>query len=256
MRSLSLLVILIFWSAFSSPGFGQALPEWLAGKEAPQPPEFGIRDESGFFGRNSGVNKRISDKIRKLEEEHGFRIYLMVEPVLIATTAPELAARLQQWWLPTGEGLVVVYESDNRGLGFGRDLGASVDQVDIPGRVPTHELENILLRAREATDTTLAPEAFLEALIGNLTYEFDSYFKKRAAPLPAGRSLRMGLLTIGALTLLALGAIGVGALVRLPSMAEKRVYRFPVVDRPERLGAPCGGGNVTTRRFRPEAKNG
>jgi hypothetical protein len=255
MRNLSLLALILLWGGIVPMGNAQALPEWLAGEETPKPPEFGIRDESGFFSRDSGVTKRISDKIRKLEEDHGFRIYLMVEPVLIATTAPELAARLQQWWLPTGEGLVVVYESDNRGLGFGRDLAASVDKVDIPGRVPTHELENILLRARETTDSSLAPEAFLEALVGNLTYEFDSYFQKRAAPLPAGRSLRMGLLTIGALTLLALGAIGVGSLVRLPSMAEKRIYRFPVVDRPERLGAPCGGGSVTTRRFRPEVKH-
>jgi hypothetical protein len=256
MRFLSLLAIMVFWAALSSPGTGQALRELQTAEAAPQAPESGIRDESGFFGRNSGISKRIAEKIRKLEEDHGFRIYLMVEPVLIATTAPELAARLQQWWLPTGEGMVVVYESDNRGIGFGRDLGASVDKEDIPGRVPTHELENILLRARQATDSTLPPEAFLETLIGNLTGEFDSYFKKRAAPLPAGRSLRMGLLTVGALTLLALGAIGVGALVRLPSMAQKPVYRFPVVDRPERLGAPCGGGNVTTRRFRPGARKG
>jgi hypothetical protein len=50
--------------------------------------------------------------------------------------------------------------------------------------------------------------------------------------------------------LLALAAIVVGTLTRLPSVAGPRTWRFPVVDRPERLGAPCGGGNVTTRRFR------
>jgi hypothetical protein len=116
--------------------------------------------------------------------------------------------------------------------------------------VPTHETVAILARAREATDPKLAPEAFLEALMGNLVREFDTYFERRKAPVPAGRSLRLALLTVGGLTLLALGAIAVGALVRLPSMAGTRTFRFPRVDRPERLGAPFGGGSVITRRFR------
>jgi hypothetical protein len=249
MRILRAHVALILWGAMVLAGWGQALPAWLAEKGGPKPPDFGIRDEGGFFSEDSRALKRISDLLGKLEAEHGFRIFLLVEPVLIATSAPELAAKLQQSWLPDGEGLVVVYESDNRGLGFGRDLQGQPDETEVPGRVPTHETENILLRARQATDSTLAPEAYVEALMGNLAAEFQSYFEKRAAPLPAGRSLRMGLLTIGALTLLALIAIAVGSLVRLPSMAGTRSYRFPVVDRPERLGAPCGGGNVTTRRF-------
>lgn len=249
MRILHAHAALILWGAMVLAGWGQALPGWLAEKDGPKPPDFGVRDEGGFFTRDSGAQKRISDQLRKLEADHGFRIFLMVEPVLIATSAPELAARLQQSWLPDGEGLVVVYESDNRSLGFGRDLQGQPDENEVPGRVPTHETENILLRARQATDSTLAPEAYVEALMGNLVAQFRTYFEKRAAPLPAGRSLRMGLLTIGALTLLALMAIAVGSLVRLPSMAGTRRYRFPVVDRPERLGAPCGGGKVTTRRF-------
>jgi hypothetical protein len=243
----------IVWSALWLTGVGQALPEWLAKEDAPKPPEYGVRDDGGFFNRNSGAQRRISDKIRQLEADHGFRILLMVEPVLIATSAPELAARLQQSWLPEGEGLVVVYESDNRSLGFGRDLRGGPEEKEISGRVPTHETENILFRARQATDSTLAPEAFLESLMVNLVSEFDRYFQKRAAPLPPGRSLRMGLLTVGGLTLLALVAIAVGSLVRLPSIAGNRLYRFPVVDRPERLGAPCGGGSVTSRRFRGES---
>jgi hypothetical protein len=67
----------------------------------------------------------------------------------------------------------------------------------------------------------------------------------------AGRSLRFALLTIGGLALLALLAIGIGALARMRSMAGTRVFRIPPVDLPERLGAPCGG-SVTSRSFRPK----
>ena len=248
-RILNKLAAWILWGALTLSGPGQALPDWLAESSAAKPPDFGVRDESGFFSKDSGALKRISDQVRKLEIDHGFHIYLLVEPVLIATTAPELASQLQQSWLPHGDGLVVVFESDSRSLGFGRDVGGAPTETP-QVRVPTHETAAILLRAQEATDTQLAPEAFVESLMGNLVKEFGDYFERRKAPLPAGRSLRLGLLTIGALTLLALIAIAVGSLVRLPSMAGNRTFRFPAVDRPERLGAPCGGGDVTTRRFK------
>ncbi len=240
----------ILWVSMMLSGFGQSLPEWHLRDIVPKPPELGIRDEGGLFSRNPDAQKRISDQLRKLETEHGFRIYLVVEPVLIATTAPELAAQLQQSWLPEGNGLVVVFESDNRSLGFGRDLGTAPDEKPAIGRVPTHETEALLLQATSATDSKLAVEPFMEALMENITTEFNGYFERRAAPLPPGRSLRLGFLTLGALTLLALAAIAVGSLARLPSMAGVRTFRFPVVDRPERLGAPCGGGNVTVRKFK------
>ncbi len=245
----------IVWGALLLSGSGQALPDWLAKNGIQKPPDFGILDEGGFFNRNSGAMKRISDQLRKLESDNGFRIYLVVEPVLIATTAPELAAQLQQSWLPEGNGLVVVFESDNRSLGFGRDLGGTPDAIEAGSHVPTHETAAILLRAKEGTEENPAPEAYIEALMGNLVMEFTSYFEKRSAPLPAGRSLRLWLLAFGGLAVLGLGAIIVGAIVRLPSMAGSRRFRFPLVDRPERLGAPCGGGNVTMRRFRPEARS-
>jgi hypothetical protein len=97
----------------------------------------------------------------------------------------------------------------------------------------------------------LAREAYLETLVGNIAREFDGYFTRRAAPPPAGRSLRFALLATGGLALLALGAIGVGALARMQSVAGARVFRIPPVDLPERLGAPCGG-EVVSRSFKPE----
>lgn len=244
------MAVLIFLGAIPLPASGQAAPDWLTQNGYAQPPNFGIQDGAGFFDRNSGARKRISDQLRKLETDHGFRILLLVEPVLIGTTAPELAAQLQQSWLPDGDGLVVVFESDSRRLGFGRDVGGEPTSAEDTPRVPTHETAAILTRAREAADTNTAPEAFMEVLMGNFVNEFDHYFELRNAPPPKGRSLRLALLTAGGLALLGLGAIGIGTLVRLPSMAGTRSFQFPAVDRPERLGAPDGGGNVTVRRFR------
>jgi hypothetical protein len=245
----------MIWGLLTFSCAAQSLPDWLAKNGAPKPPDFGVRDESGFFNRNAGSMKRISEQLRKLEAAHGFRIYLMVEPVLIATNESELAAQLQQSWVPGGDGIVVVFETDSRSLGFGRAMDGPPSEKTADGIVPTHETAAILMHAKEATDPNLAPEAYIESLMLNLTDGFNNYFEKRAAPVPATRALRLGALIIGALTLLALGAIIVGALVRLPSMAARTTYRFPVVDRPERLGAPCGGGNVTVRKFGQHSPN-
>jgi hypothetical protein len=213
-------------------------------------PADGVSDTGDFFSRNAEAKAGISAQFRKLEAEHGFRMLLVVESVLIGTTAPELAARLQQAWLPQGDGLVIVFEADSRSLGFGRDLDSSPVSASAVGRVPTHETSAILSRVLGQTDPALEPEAYLATLCGNLAREFEAYFQHRNTPPPPERSLRIGLIAIGGLALLGLLAILVGSLVRLPSMAGERSYHFPESNHPERLGAPAGGGNVTVRRFK------
>lgn len=236
-------------------GFGQSFQQWPLENEVPVPPASGVRDNSGVFNRNTKALEQITAQLEKLRAEHGYRIYLIVEPVLISTSAPELAAKLQQSWLPDGgDGIVVVFEADTGRVGFGPDIGGGPDPEDDPvGRVPTHETAAILLKAGSAADRNLEPVPYIQALINELVSGFNDHFEKRMTPTPAGRSLRFALLTIGGVTILALAAIGIGAMVRLPSMARARTFKFPKVDRPERLGAPCGGGDVTVRRFRAKA---
>ena len=79
------MAVLFFMGVAAFPTSGQALPGWLAQNDHPKPPDFGIKDDGGVFSRDSGALKRISDQLRKLEADHGFRILLMVEPVLIGT---------------------------------------------------------------------------------------------------------------------------------------------------------------------------
>lgn len=230
---------------------GQALPEGLAGiAGAKQPPPSGVQDESNFFNKNSGAFKRISEQLRRLELDHDYKIYLVVEPVLIGTSPSELAAELLKAWVPDGNGLVLVFESDSRHLGIGRDLATRPDPSAGASQVPSHETSAILARASESTDATQSPEPYLETLVGNLVREYEEYFKRRTTPPPAERSVKIVLLVVGIVALLGLGAIAIGGLIRHSSMAAARSFRFPVVDRPERLGAPCGG-SVTTRRFSP-----
>lgn len=243
--------MLLIWWVFQIPAaYSQALPEWLAKDGVPKPPDFGIRDEDRFFNRDSGAYKRIADQLRQLDVDHGYKIYLMVEPVLIGTSAQELAAQLRLAWVPDGNGLVVVFEADTRSIGIGRYLGVSEGPKTGAALIPTHETAALISRTMESLDAKQAPEAYIEGLMNRLVEESNGYFERRDTPAPAGRSLRIGLLVIGGFTLLALMAIGLGWLLRYSGMAEVPVFRFPVVDKFERLGAPCGA-EVTVRRFGP-----
>lgn len=215
------------------------------------PPESGILDNSKFLGRNAEIAARISTAIHQLAINHGYRIYLYIEPVLIGATAQEKANDLRRTWRPDGDGLVVVFESDSRNLGIGQDMIGDPNMKENPHRVPSYETTAILNKAITSVDISLASELYLEAVMSKIVAGFNGYFIRREAPTPPARSIRSTLLVIGALTLLALGMIGAGGLVRHTSMARIRTFRFPVVDRPERLGAPCGG-SVTSRRFAPK----
>jgi hypothetical protein len=239
----SILACLAWWVLASSCP-GAPLPASLA-----SPPPDGLADGGGFFSRDVAARKRICDSLGEMEKRHGYRIYVVVEPVLLSGTPQELAVQLRQAWLPDGNGLVIVFESDSGNLGFGSDVETKPGMAVSNAVVPTHETAALLQSALSATDMGLAREIYLETLVGNIVREFNGYFARRAAPPPAGRSLRFALLTTGVLALLALGAIGIGALSRMQAVAGTRVFRIPPVDRPERLGAPCGG-EVVSRSFR------
>ncbi len=246
-QGLSIWICLLTWVV---PSRGQSLPDARTHRVL-APPAGGIIDSGGFFARDPIALKRISESILKLKRDCGYQIYLVVEPVLITTTAPERAAQLRQAWLPDGNGLVVVFESDSRNVGIGREMTGIPAQQDSAARIPTHETDAMLTRTLEATDSKLAPEPYLEALMGNLTREFERYFKLRGTPPPAERTMKIGLLVVGTLSLLGLVGIGLGSIIRHTSMSGVRSFRFPLVDRPERLGAICGA-SVTARRFAPK----
>jgi hypothetical protein len=229
-----------WWLAavLAGSGCGTAQTPWA---DTTKPPVDRVSDLNGFFRSDSGAIRRITDKIRQLEAAHGFRIYVVAEPVLISDTASGLAAQLQQAWLPEGNGLVVVYEGDSRSLGIGRNIAALTEPPIRPERLPIHETDALVREALAATDAQLPKDEFLELLVGNLVSGFNNHFERRDAPPARAKSLRTGLLVLGLLALLSLTAIAVGALTRLRSMSPVPTLYFPQADRPERLGAPCGG---------------
>lgn len=195
-----------------------------------------------MLGGNPEAQRRVTQLIGELARDRGYRLYVVISRSLISSNANDLAARLQQEWLPEGRGLVVVYATDNRDLGFGRTLDP--DEGMGPGKtgVPAYEQVRIIVKAMDEARQEQMQEAFVETLVTAICTEIEAYFARKEAPVSGDRSLRLALVTVGALSLLALCGMGLGWLMGKADRGQSNTRFFPEVDVPERLGAPYGGG--------------
>lgn len=247
-KTLLLIALSFIWATSNSP----------AQDMNPKSPAPGVKDESRFFSKDSGAQARITQQIRQLDQKRGFKIYLVVERVLLSGTPSDYASELRRTWLPDGDGLVLVYEADSGQLGVGREILITPDQKPDPRRIPVNELDSILssvlVPTIDATNARVAPEANLETIVTGLTNSVEAYYKKLEAPPPEGRALKIGFLILGIISIFGLIAIGIGSLMRFYGASSTKRFQFPSVNLPERLGAPCGA-SVIASRFRPTNKN-
>ncbi len=219
-----------------------------AAEKAPPAPANGVVDAAGFLNDDPEALARISETILTLRDERNFEIYLDVEQGLIAVTPAELASQYRGDWLPAGNGLVLVFETDGRILGIGREIGDGAGDGDA-ARVPGFEMTAILERVREEMGGK-SPEspADLANFVEGLAAGVESYFSRREEPPPRERSLRMAMLIAGVMALVGLCAIALGGWFRHSRGGNAARFRFPASDVRERLGAPCGAA-VTARKF-------
>jgi hypothetical protein len=232
------------WFAMMVGGAGQDLPMNL-----PAAPASGIVDMDGFFTSEPEKAARISEVIQKLQRDQGFKLFLVIEPILIGSSVPQRADELRMRWVPNGDGLVVVYESSTRQLAVGWDIVGGeipIDQSSL--RIPSFKTSAMLNRALGAPNPQLPPEAYLEELMVKLAGEFDGYFANREVSPPPERTLKITLVVVGTFALLGLATMIAVAIVRYTSVSGVQAYRFPTVECTERLAAPCGA-TVSTRRF-------
>lgn len=247
-RFLSIVFLCTLLVGFVS---AQRLPDG----DIPLPPITGFSDESGVLSQRPEAARRIIKTLQNLERDHGYQMFVVLEPALISTTASNLASRLQQEWLPDGGGIVVVFESDTRSMGFGRDLTPQEGMEKNKVGVPAFSLVEIISDAIYRMEEEDSMEKYVEKLVTEIAAGLTAWFKLREAPVDSGRSLRLALITVGALSLLALCGIGVGWLMGKAEKKQSDVRIFPEIDIPERLGASYGGGGGATNNFGISEKN-
>jgi hypothetical protein len=248
----------IFWALVLWLGPAVSGPaQTISGLEIERPtvthqaPASGISDEHGVFRRNPALLARLSERVQALKTRYGFQIYLVLDSVLVSGSVQELATQLQEEWLPNGNGLVLVFEMDSKSLGFGQGYAQSLEKAVAGNQVPSYETMAILTSVTEQLDRNAAPEQFLETVIGKLTDQYTAYFKRKEAPEPEGRTLRLAMIFVGGVAGLALiGLVVAWLLKRADPGSNRKIFIFPDDDTVvERLGAAYGGGQVSSRRF-------
>ncbi len=224
------------------------LPERDEPTEAP--PADGLVDRAGLGHRNPELVAKLKEDIRLLKDEHAFSLYIVLESVLVSGNPQLMASRLRKSWVPRGDGMVLVFEMDTRSLGIGQSFELEVDPTKAPpGQVPSYETNSILENARDGVDSSSA-ETILETFVTRMTVGYNEYFLRKDAPVPQERSVKLGLIIIGGAAALALLGLMAALLVRRSDgRSGGRCYYFPEVQVSERLGAPYGGGEISSRRF-------
>ena len=214
------------------------------------PPADGLVDHAGLGLRNPALVAKLREDIRQLRDDHGFQLYILLESVLVSGDPQLLAGRLRRSWIPKGDGMVLVFEMDTRSLGIGQSFEQEVDPTKAPvGQVPSYETNLILEKAWTNVNATSA-ELMLETFASQVVDGYNEYFLRKNQPVSRDRSVKMGLIIVGGAAALALLGLMAGLLVRRSdNRGGGRCFYFPEVRVSERLGAPYGGGEVSSRRF-------
>lgn len=222
----------------------------------PPAPEDRILDESRVLVRDAGRKEAIAAALAALEAKHGFRMYFVLYDSLYGRDVAERARLLRQAWLGEQPGMVLLLETDSRTFRIDRPpaLQKEVEQgtrLEIPGATDLSSMDlSQVLREMEGSLMTAGNGAeFAERLGLGVATGVSSVFDERAARPEGGTKGRMVLLAIGVIAVAGLVALLVVAGLKRAEARSLERYIFPKVSVGTRLGAPYGGGKVSSRNF-------
>jgi hypothetical protein len=237
---------------------GQSLAQDLE-DENPIPPAPAnlVLDEARVFARDPQRLAVVSETLGILEDRHGYRLYLATYSTLIGRSLKDQAALLEAKWLAGQPGMVLVLEVDSYKFQFGQAPPLK-DEIE-PGKVierirPTDfsfvELEHIISELDAPLKAATADRAaFAETLSTGLAAKLSITLDQRAAAPVGNTRGRMVILAIGLLAVTGLLALlAVAGLKRAEARSRDRLV-FPKAAVGIRLGAPYGGGKVSSRHF-------
>ena len=237
------------------------LAGWLHAQEpddftAPPPPADGILDEARMFVRSPERQKAVAGALASLQEKHGFPFYFVLYSSLYGRNLDDRAHVLQEAWLGDSPGIVLVLETDSRLFSVSQasaKQGQAPEVASLPVAGPKElapsDLVAIMRKMEGHLRESPSSEDYAERLATGLANGVSHALDERAAA-PEGK-------TKGRLVLLAVGfgaAIGLVSLLVVAGLkrAEARAlerFVFPKATVGTRLGAPFGGGKVSSRSF-------
>lgn len=213
-------------------------------------------DESRVLVRDEERRQAILTALAELEDKHGFRLYFALYDSLYGRSLNDRARVLRDAWLGDNPGMVMVLETDSRTFRFGMTAPRQKEiepgtKLDIPEStdLSSFDLSEILRELDGTLKTSGDGAEYAKRLgIGVATGVSTVLDQQAARPEGAGKG-RLILLAIGLFAIAGLaGLLVVAGLKRAEARASER-YVFPKVGVGTRLGAPYGGGKISSRSF-------
>ena len=250
-RVRGIIVALLLLAGFAMPG--------RAEEEAftpPPAPEERLLDESRVLARDEERRRAIVDALADLEAKHGFRLYFVIYDSLYGRSVNERARQLQDAWLRDQAGMILVLESDSRTFRFGlppppqREIEPGT-KLEVPGATDLSQLDlSSVVRGLEGSLKTAGDGGeFALRLATGVAGGVSTVFDERAARPETADKGRMILLAIGLFAVAGLVALLVVAGLKRAEARSLERYVFPKISVGIRLGAPYGGGKISSRNF-------
>lgn len=250
-RVRGIFVALVLLAGFITPG--------RAEDEAFMPPPAPVdrlHDESRVLVRDEERRRAIVDALADLEAKHGFRLYFVIYDSLYGRSVNERARQLQDAWLRDQAGMILVLESDSRTFRFGlppppqREIEPGT-KLEVPGATDLSQLDlSTVVRGLEGSLKTAGDGGEFALRLGTgIAGGVSTVFDERAARPETADKGRMILLAIGLFAVAGLVALLVVAGLKRAEARSLERYVFPKISVGIRLGAPYGGGKISSRNF-------
>jgi hypothetical protein len=234
-------------------------------KVMPAAPQSHVLDDAELFRDQPERLAEIQNRLRLIEEGHGYPIYLAIYYNLFDGDLQSRADLLHKAWIGEREyGLVIVYQLDPVVSGSNPSAsyfkGSVLDSHTEDGRVgapkvgamPGRDVELIFARVIESTEEKKTDhKVYLGAITSALEQEVTQYFELEPSKWSDANNLKLMavfLSVIGGLVLV--GFLLWKQMTRADAKSSKTRY-FPAVRVGRRLGAPFGGGWISEKTFVP-----
>ncbi|WP_353566921.1 hypothetical protein [Haloferula sargassicola] len=223
----------------------------------PRPPG-GILDDARLFSTEPSRLEALEQRVGKVSAESGLPIYVVFYGSLIGRTMGEEVVRLQEAWLGSQPGVLLVVETGNGQFWLNWAEGDSIEsdgQHPIPvlrgGMVPPQDQLMIDQQIQDLGRMPTGSMDHAEKMIGVLLDGIEgSVLHDAEGPTGRWKVVVLGLAIAG----LALG--GGLLLLRWMKGADARAaerFVFPELRIEKRLGAPFCGGRIREKSFRSSA---
>lgn len=234
---------------------GQAIPAMDDAYPIPPRPAFHVVDDARIFQHEPERLRALADQLAQLEAKYSFPLYLSIHDSIIGLPPSELVQRLHDAWIGKESGLVALIETDSGRFAVSRPARKTEDIApDLPKWSPSDltDLELTAVLARVAAEVLPVKDRAgrAEKLGQMLADEISGVLQSRQQAPERKDGMRTAVLAVGLLALAALlGMITVMLIRRADSRASRRFF-FPQVHVGRRLGAPYGGGTISSKNFR------